>query len=89
MNAPLWRAELTSAFDYCKWGAAVSVVMNLIFQYFFCADLVVLQNGVHNTKEEVHLNNKKKGDMASCYRVSVQCSDHYLPTYCSHASGDL
>lgn len=49
-----------SAFDYCKWGAAESVFINLRFQYFFCADLVVLQNRVHNTKEEVNLNNKKK-----------------------------
>lgn len=61
MNASLWRAELTFAFDYCKWGAeSVFIISNLIFQYFSHADLVVLLNRVHNTNEEVSLNNNKR-----------------------------
>lgn len=58
-ECPFVEGRTASAFDYCKCGAEV-IVINLLFQYFSLAYWGLLQNGVHNTKEEVSLNKKRR-----------------------------
>lgn len=87
MNAPVWRAELTSALDDCKQGTEF-LFINLFFLSFSLARVVVLQNGVHSPKEEVSLNKKETCHQATS--ASGTCLAHYSEIrFCSHTSGDF
>lgn len=58
MNAPAWRAEPTSAL-------AEILVVHLFFLSLSLARVVVLQSGVHSSKEEVIVNKKETDTSAS------------------------
>lgn len=69
---------LTFAFNSCKRGAE-SLFINVLFQYFLLAYLVVLQKGsAQHQRGSWSESNKKKDTWDHVTSVSVKCSNHYL-----------